>query len=122
MIFITHDLKIACYFCDRIGVMYHGKIQEEAPAKDLYRKCLHPYTKLLFSCAGGGALNAGFSGETPCYSGSLPHTMGIKGKNCFSTEGCAFAPRCPLAEKNCFENKPAPKLVGKDHLVRCFKV
>ena len=52
-LFIAHDLKVACYFCDRIGVMYRGELMEEAPASDLYREALHPYTQLLFSSAAG---------------------------------------------------------------------
>ncbi|HAH62899.1 MAG TPA: ABC transporter ATP-binding protein, partial [Treponema sp.] len=52
-LFITHDLKIACYFCDAIGVMYRGILVEEAPAGDLYKTALHPYTKLLFDGAAG---------------------------------------------------------------------
>ena len=53
MLFITHDLKVACYFCDRIGVMHSGTIVEQAPAADLYKNARHQYTKLLFK---GGAL------------------------------------------------------------------
>lgn len=124
VIFITHDLKIACYFCDRIGVMYQGRIQEEAPAKDLYRDCLHPYTKLLFSCAGGGAFGAGVNTENPAFPGQVPDVREKPvepGKDPSPAEGCAFAPRCPFAEKICFEKKPVPKPVGKDHLVSCFK-
>jgi ABC-type oligopeptide transport system ATPase subunit len=49
VIFITHDLKIACYFCDRIAVMRGGTIVEEAPAAELYRTARHPYTRELFA-------------------------------------------------------------------------
>jgi ABC-type oligopeptide transport system ATPase subunit len=52
-LFIAHDLKVACYFCDRIGVMYRGELMEEAPAANLYKEALHPYTRLLFSSAAG---------------------------------------------------------------------
>jgi ABC-type oligopeptide transport system ATPase subunit len=52
-LFIAHDLRVACYFCDRIGVMYRGELMEEAPAADLYRCARHPYTRLLFSSASG---------------------------------------------------------------------
>lgn len=48
IVFITHDLKVACYFCDRIGVMYKGKLVEEAAAATLYKAAEHPYTKTLF--------------------------------------------------------------------------
>lgn len=51
-IFITHDLKVATYFCDRIGVIFKGELVEEG-ASDLYKTASHPYTKLLFSGASG---------------------------------------------------------------------
>jgi len=52
-LFIAHDLKVACYFCDRIGVMYAGELVEEAPADTLWRDCRHPYTRMLFASATG---------------------------------------------------------------------
>lgn len=51
MVFITHDLKVACYFCDTIGVMYRGKLVEQAPAATLYKDAKMPYTKTLFGLA-----------------------------------------------------------------------
>jgi ABC-type dipeptide/oligopeptide/nickel transport system ATPase component len=45
---------VACYFCDRIGVMYRGELMEEAPAADLWQSGRHPYTQLLFSSTTGG--------------------------------------------------------------------
>lgn len=53
MLFITHDLKVACYFCDKIGVMHNGQIVEEADASDLYKNAKHPYSKKLFAGAQG---------------------------------------------------------------------
>jgi len=50
-LFIAHDLKVACYFCDRIGVMYKGELMEEAPAENLYREAKHSYTRHLFDSA-----------------------------------------------------------------------
>ena len=51
MLFITHDLKVACYFCDRIGVMCMGRLVEEGSAADLYKNAAHEYTKKLFAGA-----------------------------------------------------------------------
>ena len=51
LIFITHDLKVASYFCDKIGVMYRGVLVEELPAETAYKDAVHPYTKLLFEGA-----------------------------------------------------------------------
>ncbi|MCR4626391.1 MAG: dipeptide/oligopeptide/nickel ABC transporter ATP-binding protein [Treponema sp.] len=51
MLFITHDLKVACYFCDRIGVMYKGSLIEEKPAAEIYKNAENDYTKKLFAGA-----------------------------------------------------------------------
>jgi oligopeptide/dipeptide ABC transporter ATP-binding protein len=101
-LFIAHDLKVACYFCDRIGVMYRGELMEEAPAADLYRQGLHPYTRLLFSSAAGGP---------PLMTPEHNHT---------GTTGCAFAERCPRARERCFAEKPVLKETGAGHRIRCF--
>ena len=50
-VFITHDLRVACFFCDTIAVMYRGVLVEQGEAKDFYKNALHPYTKLLFEGA-----------------------------------------------------------------------
>jgi len=111
-LFIAHDLQVACYFCDRIGVMYAGHLVEEATASSLWSDCLHPYTRMLFSSASGmkpGTGPAGFDGvsKKPAVSASE------------AGAGCAFAPRCPVAEKRCFEEKPAMRDVAPGHRLRC---
>jgi oligopeptide/dipeptide ABC transporter ATP-binding protein len=109
-LFIAHDLKVASYFCDRIGVMYRGEIMEEAPAAALWKNGLHPYTALLFSSAGTGAPPAG---QSAAAEASLD-----------ATEGCAFASRCPLADDACFKEKPLLRALGEadsGHIVRCWK-
>jgi oligopeptide/dipeptide ABC transporter ATP-binding protein len=120
-LFIAHDLKVACYFCDRIGVMYRGELMEEAPAAELYRQGLHPYTRLLFSSATGegGSLPPG------------PHTVAAHPPRLGGQEApqaplapqgraCAFAHRCPRAEPRCHEEKPPLRETGAGHSVRCF--
>lgn len=105
-IFITHDLRVAGWFCDVIGVMYRGFIVEEAPAKDLYKNAMHPYTKLLFEGA-SGSLNSG--------SGEVKTTL-------HAEDGCPFAHRCPKATQECCAKLPPLKEVkGEDgiHKVRC---
>jgi oligopeptide/dipeptide ABC transporter ATP-binding protein len=103
-LFIAHDLKVACYFCDRIGVMYRGRLMEEAPAADLWKNGLHPYTKLLFSSVEKGAAAAG----------------DVKRRNGAAELGCGFADRCPLAKEACFRENPALTELETGHLIRCL--
>ena len=105
-IFITHDLKVACYFCDTIGVMYRGYLVEEAPAADLYKTALHPYTKLLFEGAQGHLSNSNQEVKTT-----------LQQENC-----CPFAYRCPKATDRCKKELPDFKQVSGSHRVRCFEV
>ena len=121
-LFIAHDLKVACWFCDRIGVMYRGEMMEEAPAADLYRTAFHPYTQLLFS----SVLNSKTVSLPVQNSGSALHSSAnlIKGEVHTTTKtiiGCAFAERCPDAFPRCFNEKPELRETGNGHKVRCFK-
>ena len=105
-IFITHDLKVACYFCDTIGVMYRGYLVEEAPAADLYKTALHPYTKLLFEGAQGHLSNSNQEVKTT-----------LQQENC-----CPFAYRCPKATERCKNELPDFKQISGSHRVRCFEI
>jgi oligopeptide/dipeptide ABC transporter ATP-binding protein len=130
-LFIAHDLKVASYFCDRIGVMYRGELLEEAPAAELYRTALHPYTRLLFSGAMGrtGGSPEGDGAEQPG-DRTLPALLKGEVKTAVAElSGCAFADRCPLAEESCLKGHPELRDLGggteeekKTHRVRCFKV
>ncbi|MDR2259104.1 MAG: ABC transporter ATP-binding protein [Treponema sp.] len=110
-LFIAHDLKVACSFCDRIGVMYRGELMEEAPAAELYRSGLHPYTELLFSSVAG----AGNRAAEPPPAGKAAADGGSP------EQGCAFAGRCPLAAGQCFSEHPGLREAGSGHWVRCFR-
>jgi oligopeptide/dipeptide ABC transporter ATP-binding protein len=123
ILFIAHDLKVACWFCDRIGVMYRGLLMEEAPARDLYERAAHPYTKLLFasvepkasaeanaSAGGHGMAGAGAAGESPA------------GKRLVSgvqAHGCPFFERCDKAMERCLAELPAYREIAPGHFVRC---
>jgi oligopeptide/dipeptide ABC transporter ATP-binding protein len=125
-LFIAHDLKVACYFCDRIGVMYRGELMEEAPAAELYRSGLHPYTELLFSSVAKGKaasvqmpVQGPNSTEVP---GPASFAVGEVSPLTGEAQGCAFASRCPRAEEKCRREHPPLREIGDRHLVRCFKV
>ena len=109
-LFIAHDLKVACYFCDRIGVMYKGELMEEANAADLYCAAVHPYTKLLFSSA-AGPKGAGEEARAETQR---------RGDASLSVHSCSFAPRCALAAERCFREHPELSEIKEGHLIRCF--
>lgn len=116
-LFIAHDLKVAGYFCDRIGVMYRGELMEEAAARDLYRQALHPYTKLLYSSVAGigrDAAPVGSGGHGVISAGEIS-VSGV------AAEGCAFASRCPISDGRCRSERPELLDAGSGHRVRCFK-
>lgn len=105
MLFIAHDLKVSCYFCDKIGVMYKGVMMEEGIAKDLYKTALHPYTKLLFASV-PGIKNSRINGEIKTAHNEIT--------------GCPFAERCPMATTKCFTDMPPFTQIEENHNVRCW--
>jgi len=128
-LFIAHDLKVACYFCDRIGVMYRGEIMEEAPAAEIWSKGLHPYTELLFS-----SINMGGAPPIPPPNGGRcppPHLQQRQLNNqpippqaesgLQATTSCAFVSRCPYAQERCLREKPELREAGERHMVRCWR-
>jgi oligopeptide/dipeptide ABC transporter ATP-binding protein len=128
-LFIAHDLKVACYFCDRIGVMYRGELMEEAPAAELYKRGLHPYTELLFSSVTGAETALPSASNTallaalpaPSLSGTVPPPPSAAGEGTEIAEGCSFAGRCPLASEQCLAAHPPLRETERGHLVRCFR-
>ena len=113
-LFIAHDLKIACWFCDRIGIMYRGEMMEEAPAADLYRTAAHPYTQLLFSSVVNAAKTT---------ASNATHSGTVRGEVRTTLEeiaGCSFADRCPKATTRCHQEKPELQEIEKGHKLRCF--
>lgn len=105
-IFITHDLKVASYFCDRIGVMFRGVVVEEGDARTLYKDALHPYTKLLFEGASGNLSNSNVEVKTT-----------LEKEIC-----CPFAYRCPKATEKCRNEFPELKTLPSGHKIRCFLI
>jgi peptide/nickel transport system ATP-binding protein len=113
-IYITHDLVTARYICDRIAIMYLGKIVEIGPAETIVHHPLHPYTQALIAAV-------------PDPDPTVPQSeLPIKGYVPVAAEetlhSCNFLPRCPFGEKMCRQNKPELVDVGNGHLVSCFKV
>lgn len=106
LLFITHDLRVACYFCDTIGVMYRGMLVEEAPAANLFKEAAHPYTKLLFDGAQGKFTSSNMEVKTVLEEEA----------------GCPFAHRCPLVTEQCRQIMPQMRPLKTGHHCRCWLV
>ncbi len=112
-IFITHDLSVVHYFAHDILVMYMGKMVEKAEAVELFRNTLHPYTKALLSAV--PVPNIHNKKKRILLKGEITSPINPK-------PGCRFAPRCPVATKECFEVSPEFREVGNEHFVACHHV
>jgi oligopeptide/dipeptide ABC transporter ATP-binding protein len=109
LVMITHDLDVARCYGDRIIVMYGGKIIETAPWKAFFEDPLHPYSRLLLDAQHTSQHRIGPSNTT-----TEPVIVDIP------TQGCAFQPRCPIAEKKCKESAPDLEPFPGEREVRCF--
>lgn len=113
-LYITHDLAVARYMCDRIAVMYLGKIVELAPTEDLLQNPQHPYTKALISAV---------PVPDPKFDRPEVEILGSVSKPINPPPLCRFIERCPWAAEVC-HNNPHPPLEEKarDHYVACYLV
>ncbi len=112
VIFVTHDIGVAVEVADRLAVMYAGRIVETGPVAEIIANPRHPYTKGLLATRAHGGRLAGK--RLPAIPGSPPDLAHLP-------PGCAFAPRCTLADERCRATDPAAVNVGSGHVARCFK-
>jgi oligopeptide/dipeptide ABC transporter ATP-binding protein len=109
ILLITHNLGIVGDLADRVAVMYAGQMVELAPARDLLRRPLHPYTRALMN----SVPKLGAARERlQAIPGNVPRTGDFP-------PGCRFAPRCPLAKPECSQKMPELLGVEKGRWVRC---
>jgi oligopeptide/dipeptide ABC transporter ATP-binding protein len=111
-IFISHDLPVMRNFCDRIAVMYVGKIVELGPTDEIFENPMHPYTRALISSTPLPDPDAMRTREAPSLSGEVPSPLN-------PPSGCRFHPRCGLAVRECSLNIPDLIEVSPGHLVAC---
>jgi peptide/nickel transport system ATP-binding protein len=109
-LFITHDLATAKYICDRIAIMYLGKICEMGSLQKVYRNPLHPYTQALLSAVPVPDPEA--RRKTPLPKGEIPNPIS-------PPPGCRFHPRCPIAEAICSQEEPPLRELRTGHTVAC---
>jgi len=110
LLFIAHDLAVVEHICDRVAVMYLGKIMEIAPSEALYDNPNHPYTEALLSAI--PKPEPGLRRKPTVLSGDIPSAID-------PPSGCVFRSRCPRAEAICAQEVPELKQVGADHFSAC---
>ncbi len=107
VLFITHNLGVAAEVCDRVAVMYAGRLCEVGSVDEMFAHPLHPYTKALLDAV-------------PMPGKELQTIPGALADALNPPPGCRFHPRCPSATPMCQQERPKLKAVGKDHMVACY--
>ena len=110
-LFISHDLRVVRYLCDRVGVMYLGSLVEDGPSEEVFSAPMHPYTLALLH-----SIPDHQESESDKISfrlkGEVPNPID-------RPTGCSFHPRCPIAKPICSEVRPLLRSVGEKRLVAC---
>jgi oligopeptide/dipeptide ABC transporter ATP-binding protein len=110
LIFVTHNLGIVARMCDRVAVMYAGRIVEMGPVRRLFTRPAHPYTRALLESI---PRLAGRRARLTAIEGQPPDLSRLPG-------GCAFAPRCPSVMDRCRVEAPPETVVEAGHVTRCW--
>lgn len=110
MLFVSHNLNVVRYICDRVMVMYFGRIVETGSVEEVFRRPVHPYTRLLTACTPGA------NGQVVNFypKGAMPSPMN-------RPKGCVFANRCPLAGARCQSEVPPLQEVLPGRCAACFE-
>jgi oligopeptide/dipeptide ABC transporter ATP-binding protein len=110
IIFVTHNLGIVARMCDRMAVMYAGRIVEHGSVRALFNGARHPYTRALL-----GSI-AKLGSKEPLYAvpGQPPNLARLP-------SGCAFHPRCPNVVSQCIAETPQETQIATDWAVRCWR-
>ena len=111
---ITHAMGVVAEVAQRVVVMYAGKVVEEAPVGELFRRPKHPYTQGLIRSIPRIDTAAGTKERLEAIPGTVPKLIEPR-------EGCRFAGRCRYAEASCSESTPPLLAVSPVHFVACFK-
>jgi oligopeptide/dipeptide ABC transporter ATP-binding protein len=112
ILFITHDFGVVARMCDRVAVMYAGRIVECGPVREVFEHPSHPYTQALIA-------------SVPKMTGTVERLYTIEGQPPSLMDlpvGCRFAPRCPHADERCLDTYPDSFLAGPGHTADCWRL
>src|SRR5207253_1331678 len=112
ILFISHNLGIVARICERVGVLYAGRVIEEGPAREVFAQPRHPYTLGLLRCVPRVGMRKDVARLDPI-PGSLP-PLGT------AIAGCVYAARCPIARPRCHVEPPPLLEALPGHTSRCF--
>jgi peptide/nickel transport system ATP-binding protein len=110
-LYITHDLATCKYICDRVAIMYLGKIVEIGSLEEVFRKPCHPYTATLLAAV--PVPDPKYRRIHPIPKGEVPSPIN-------PPPGCRFHPRCPSTKSMCSVHEPDLMEVRQGHWVACF--
>jgi len=110
-LFITHDLATSKYICDRVAIMYLGKIVEIGPLEEVFKNPAHPYTATLLAAV--PVPDPRYRRTHPIPKGEIPSAIN-------PPPGCRFHPRCPSVKSTCAIHEPDLMEVHEGHWVACF--
>ncbi len=111
IVLITHDLPLVAGLCDRIIVMYAGKMVETGTVDEIFHHAQHPYTQALLAAT---PTNTEKSGKMTAIDGQPPDPLNLP-------KGCAFSPRCAFVEERCKTKAPPEKQINADHVFSCHR-
>ncbi|EJE48615.1 oligopeptide/dipeptide ABC transporter, ATP-binding protein, partial [Acidovorax sp. CF316] len=112
LLFISHDLDVVEYLCDRVVVLYLGRVMEIAPTSALYARPAHPYTRALLAAA---------PIPDPAQRRTIPLLQGDLPSPANPPSGCVFRTRCPHAVAECASADMALRPVGTEHWKACWR-
>ena len=114
-LFIGHDLSVVRHLCDRLAVMYLGRIMETGTSEELFASPRHPYTKALIDAVPAPDPDGEEMREHVALAGEIPSPLN-------PPEGCVFHTRCPIAMEQCRSKVPPLSRLGGHHAAACFAV
>jgi len=115
ILFVSHNLAVVRRLCERVLVMYLGRVVEEGPTEEVFLRPRHPYTRMLLESV--PLLD-------PAVERARLATLAVHGETPSAIDrpsGCAFRTRCPAALSTCAERRPEPENVGESHQVACLR-